>query len=295
VALALGASLSWGLADFVAGLKSRTLSVVAVLVISQPAGLALVAVALLVWGGRAPGAGEAAWAAAAGAVGLLALASFSRGLAAGAMSVIAPITATAAAVPLAVGLARGERPSGLQAAGVALALVGVALASREPVEDSPQKVLRTSWGPLEEALGGSRLAAGFGFAVLAAIGFGFFFVAVDAASDGGAGVLWVTLVLRSASSGIVLLAALAVRPRLPGEPRTLAALVAVGGLDMCANALFAAASTRGLVSVVSVLASLYPVVVVLLARTVLKERIARAQQAGVGLALAGVALISAGG
>jgi drug/metabolite transporter (DMT)-like permease len=196
------------------------------------------------------------------------------------MSVIAPISATAAAVPLAVGLARGERPSALQAAGVALALVGVALASREPVE---------------EALGGSRLAAGFGFAVLAAIGFGFFFVAVDAASDGGAGVLWVTLVLRSASSGIVLLAALAVRPRLPGEPRTLAALVAVGGLDMCANAFFAAASTRGLVSVVSVLASLYPVVVVLLARTVLKERIARAQQAGVVLALAGVALISAGG
>jgi drug/metabolite transporter (DMT)-like permease len=279
VGLALGASLSWGLSDFLAGLKSRTLAVAAVLAVSQPAGLAFVAVALLVVGGEAPGASESAWAAAAGAVGVLALAALYRGLAAGAMSVIAPISATAAAVPLAVGLARGERPSALQAAGIGLALVGVALASREPAE---------------ETLGGSRLAAGFGFAVLAALGFGFFFVAVDAASDGGASVLWVTLVLRSASSGLVLAAALALRPRLPREPATLAVLLAVGALDMSANVLFAAASTRGLVSVVSVLASLYPVVVVLLARTVLKERIARAQQAGVVLALIGVALISAG-
>jgi len=279
VAFALGASLSWGLSDFLAGLKSRTLAVVAVLAVSQPAGLVFVAVALLVVGGEAPTAGESAWAAASGAVGVLALAAFYRGLASGAMSVIAPISATAAAVPLAVGLARGERPSALQAAGVGLALIGVALASREPVE---------------EALGGSRLAAGFGFAVLAALGFGFFFVAVDAASEGGASVLWVTLVLRCASSGLVLAAALALRPRLPREPATLAVLLAVGALDMSANVLFAAASTRGLVSVVSVLASLYPVVVVLLARTVLKERIARAQQAGVVLALAGVALISAG-
>ena len=279
VGFALGASLSWGFSDFLAGLKSRTLAVVAVLAVSQPAGLAFVAVALLVVGGEAPGASESAWAVGAGAVGVLALAAFYRGLAAGAMSVIAPISATAAAVPLAVGLARGERPSALQAAGVGLALVGVALASREPVE---------------EALGGSRLAAGFGFAVLAALGFGFFFVAVDAASDGGASVLWVTVLLRSASSAVVLAAALALRPRLPREPATLAVLLAVGALDMSANVLFAAASTRGLVSVVSVLASLYPVVVVLLARTVLKERIARAQLAGVVLALAGVALISAG-
>jgi drug/metabolite transporter (DMT)-like permease len=279
VILALGASLSWGVSDFLAGLKSRSLAIVAVLAVSQPAGLVLVALALLVRGGEAPSTGEIAWAAAAGAVGLLALAAFYRGLAAGAMSVIAPVSATAAAVPLAVGLAQGERPSALQAAGVVLALVGVVLASREPVE---------------EALGGSRLAPGFGFAVLAALGFGFFFVAVDAASAGGASVLWVTLVLRCASSAIVLGTALALRPRLPREPALLAVLVVVGALDMSANVLFAAASTRGLVSVVSVLASLYPVVVVALAHLVLRERIARAQQAGVGLALAGVALISAG-
>ncbi|MEX2210907.1 MAG: DMT family transporter [Gaiellaceae bacterium] len=279
VAFALGASLSWGVSDFLAGLKSRSLPVVAVLAISQPAGLVLVAIALLAIGGAAPTAGEAAWAAAAGAVGLLALAAFYRGLSAGAMSVVAPVSATGAAVPLVVGLARGERPSALQAAGVALALVGVVLASREAEEGARR---------------GSRVAAGFGFALVAALGFGFFFVAADAASEGGASVLWITLVLRAASSTLVLAAAFAVRPRLPRDPATLGVLLLVGALDMGANVAFAAASTRGLVSVVSVLSSLYPVVVVLLARTVLKERIARAQQAGVVLALAGVALISAG-
>jgi drug/metabolite transporter (DMT)-like permease len=279
IALALGASLSWGCSDFLAGLKSRALPVLAVLAVSQPAGLALVAVALFARGGAAPSAAEAGWAAAAGAVGVLALSAFYRGLAAGAMSVIAPVSGTAAAVPLVFGLARGERPSTLQAAGVAVAIVGVVLASREPAEN---------------ALAGSRLAAGFGFAVLSALGFGFFFVAVDLAGEGGASALWVTLVLRSASFALVLAAVLAVRPRLPRRPGTVGALLAVGALDMSANVSFAAASTRGLVSVVSVLASLYPVVVVLLARLVLKERIARLQEAGVVLVLAGVALISAG-
>jgi uncharacterized membrane protein len=279
VAFALAASLSWGCSDFLAGLKSRALPVLAVLAVSQPAGLALVAILLAVRGGSVPSAAECAWAAGGGAIGLLALASFYRGLAGGAMSVIAPVSATAAAVPLAVGLARGERPSALAGAGVALAIGGVVLASREPAQG---------------AFGGGRLTAGFGFAVLAALGFGFFFVAVDAASEGGASVLWVTLVLRTASSALVLAAVLAVRPRLPRRPATLGVLLAVGALDMSANASFAAASTRGLVGVVSVLASLYPVVVVVLARTVLKERIARVQQAGVLLALAGVALISSG-
>lgn len=279
IALALTASLSWGFADFLAGLKSRALPVLAVLVVSQPAGLAVVAVLVAVRGAPAPDARHALYALLGGAVGVLGLAAFYRGLSVGAMSVVAPVSATAAIVPLTVGLATGERPSPLQGAGVGLALVGVVLASREAEV---------------EARRGTRMAAGFGFAVIAALGFGFFFVAINAASGEGADVLWVTLLLRSSAFSIVLAAALALRPRLPREPASVAVLLLVGVLDMAANGLFAAASTRGLVSVVSVLASLYPVVVVVLARLVLHERIARAQQAGVALALAGVALISAG-
>lgn len=279
VALALAASLSWGISDFVAGLKSRGFQVLAVLAVSQPAGLALVGVLVAVRGGEPPDAEHALYAVLSGAVGILGLAAFYRGLAAGAMSVVAPVSATAAVVPLAFGLAQGERPTILQGAGVGLALLGVLLASREAEE---------------EARRGGRVAAGFGFALLAALGFGFFFVALDAASAGGTDVLWAILLLRAASTSIVLTAALALRSRRPRGRSNLAALVAVGFLDMAANALFAAASTRGLVSVVSVLASLYPVVVVVLARSLLRERVARAQQAGIVLALAGVGLISAG-
>lgn len=279
VALALAASLSWGISDFVAGLKSRGLPVIAVLVVSQPAGLVLVAVLVAARGGEPPDAEHALYAALAGVVGILGLGAFYRGLAAGAMSIVAPVSATAAVVPLGVGLAQGERPSLLQGAGVGLALAGVVLASREAEE---------------EARRGSRLAAGFGFALLAAVGFGLFFVALDAASAGDADVFWVILLLRAVSSVLVVGTAVALRPRLPRGTANLAALAVVGCLDMTANALFAAASTRGLVSVVSVLASLYPVVVVALARSVLHERIARAQQAGIALALAGVGLISVG-
>ena len=71
-------------------------------------------------------------------------------------------------------------------------------------------------------------------------------------------------------------------------------LVGVGVGDTGATLLYAAATTRGLLSVVAVLASLYPVVIVVLARTVLSERVARPQLLGVAVALAGVALISAG-
>lgn len=279
VSLALTASLAWGVADFLAGLKSRALAVPAVLVVSQPAGLALAAALVIARDAPPPDARHALYAVLGGGVGVLGLAAFYKGLAVGAMSVVAPVSATAAAVPLTMGVATGERPSAFQAAGVGLALLGVVLASREAEVEARRR---------------TRVAAGFGFALLAALGFGFFFVAIDAASAEGTDVLWVTLLLRSASFSVVLAAALALRPRLPRRPASVAALLLVGVLDMSANALFAAASTRGLVSVVAVLASLYPVVVVVLARIALHERIARTQQAGVVLALAGVALISAG-
>ena len=84
------------------------------------------------------------------------------------------------------------------------------------------------------------------------------------------------------------------RPNIIVPRRALPWLSLIGFGDMFGNLLFAAASTSGLVSVTSVLASLYPIVTVVLARVVLSERVARSQEAGVGLTLAGVVLISAG-
>jgi drug/metabolite transporter (DMT)-like permease len=210
----------------------------------------------------------------------VALGAFYRALAIGTMSVVAPISATAAAVPVLVGLIEGERPSTLQVAGMAIALAGVILASREPIE--------------EGAAGGrDPNHAAIGLALVAAAGFGTFFVGIDKASA-TAEVPWVIVVQRCCSLALLVIAALVARPSLPRDGASLLVLAAVGVLDLGANGLYALATTKGLLSVVSVLGSLYPAVTVVLARFVLAERIARVQEVGVVLALAGVVAISAG-
>ena len=274
VLLALGASLSWGIGDFLGGLTSRALHVATVLALSQVAGL----VALLVWlgvsGEAFPGWTSVAWAAAAGVGGACGLAALYRGLAIGAMGVVAPISALAAAIPFAVGVAGGERPSVLQLVGAAAALAGVALASREP-----------------QAAGGGR-AVGVGLALAAAVGFGTYFVFLDRAAEGS--VPWAIVSARSVSVAIAVGAAIALGATLRPPARYIPAVAAVGLCDVGANVLFALAVTRGYLSVVSVLTSLYPLVTVALAAVVLRERIAPAQRVGVGAALAGAALLSAG-
>jgi drug/metabolite transporter (DMT)-like permease len=207
----------------------------------------------------------------------VALGAFYRGLAIGTMSVVAPISATAAAVPVLVGVIEGERPGALQVAGMAAALAGVILASREPIEEGGAPTNRAS----------------IGLALVAAAGFGTFFVGVDKASA-SAEVPWVMLVQRGCSLVLLVAAALVARPSLPRDGASVAALGVIGLLDLGANGLYALATTHGLLSVVSVLGSLYPAVTVVLARLVLAERIARVQEAGVVLALAGVVAISAG-
>jgi drug/metabolite transporter (DMT)-like permease len=282
VALGLSSSLCWGLADFFGGLQSRKRAMLAVLLVSQVVALALLLPLAFALADEGPSASAVGWAALGGSAGVIALASFYRGLAIGTMSVVAPISATGAAVPVLVGLAEGERPGVLQVAGMAAALVGVILASREcePAED----------------LGDAHRRAGraaIGLAFVAALGFGTFFVGVDRASA-TAEVPWVIAISRSCSLVLVLIAVLVARPQLPREPASIAALAVIGVLDLAANGLFAVATTEGLLSVVAVLGSLYPAVTVILARFVLAERVSRTQQIGVGLTLAGVVAISAG-
>jgi drug/metabolite transporter (DMT)-like permease len=278
VALGLGASLAWGVADFLGGVKSRTLELLTVLLVSQGLALLILALAVAARGEAPPGAESLAYAAAAGVAGVGGLAAFYRGLAVGAMAVVAPIGATGAALPVAVGVLTGDRHSAAQAAGVGLALVGVVLASREEAHAQEGQ--------------SARVATGVGLALLAALGFGSFFVGMDAASDGD--VLWALLVARAASVTLVGALAAIRRPSLSLDSVDARTLLSIGVLDLAANGLFAAAATEGLVSLVAVLSSLYPVVTIVLARQVLGERIRPSQQAGVAGALAGVALIAAG-
>ena len=273
--LALGASLCWGVADFLGGLKSRTLPVLAVLALAQPIGLALVVVVVLAGGAGAFDA-RVLWALPAAVLGTIGIAAFYRGMAIGTISIVAPIAATGAVIPVAFGIALGDRPSAVQLAGFPLAIGGAALASRAT----------------GSSVDSGRMAAGVPWALVAAIGFGAYFVPMHEASD--VDFLWAALVFKLGVAAILLAAYAAVRPRVRLARWDVAAIAAIAVFDSTANVLFAASSTFGLVSVVSVLASLYPVATVALAWLYLRERIEAVQRAGVALALAGVVLVSAG-
>jgi drug/metabolite transporter (DMT)-like permease len=274
--LAFASSVTWGAGDFLGGLKSRQHPVLVVLLVAQLTGLLLIAGFVAIRADGPPGGELALWAPLSGIAGMVGLSAFYRALAIGNMGVVAPISATAAIVPLVVGVAGGDRPGGLQYAGIALALVGVVLASREEV--------------------GGRLAGGTargaGLALLSALGFGLFFVCMDRASDED--VAWAILVNRCTSGTLLLVAFAVLRPQLALGRADLGVLVVVGALDIAANAMFAVASTEDLVSLVSVMASLYPITTVGLAAVVLGERPHRVAQVGVVLALCGVALIAGG-
>jgi drug/metabolite transporter (DMT)-like permease len=270
VALALAASFFWGVGDFLGGVTSRRLPVLGVLAISQVAGFVAIGLVVLGFGDEFPSTTGIAAAVAAGVAGAVGLGALYRGMAVGAIGVVAPISASAAGIPVVVGIARGERPEAIQLVGVALALIGVVLVSREP--------------------GSTRgLAAGVPLALVAAAGFGSYFLFIDRASADDP--VWAVTVARAASSTLALsVAAFAGALRLPRA--SLPVVIAIGLFDVGANLTLALALNEGLVSLVSVLASLYPVVTIALAIVLLHERPGRAQAAGGATALTGVALIA---
>jgi drug/metabolite transporter (DMT)-like permease len=274
VLLALAASASWGVSDFLGGLRARTVPVLTVLLVSQPAGLVLLAAIVLARWEAPDGGWWIVWAALGGFGGAIGIGALYRGLAVGAMGIVAPITSTSPLIPLAVGLARGERPTGVQLAGIGLALVGVSLAG---------------WEPGGTGIRG-RATVGAGLALLAAASFGSSQVGLEAASN--ADPYWATFVLRIASCALVVAVVLHQGSASPG--RAWPALAVIGLLDTVATVFFAVATTKGLFSVVAVLAALYPVLVAILARVVLGERLTAAQRSGALVAIAGAAAISAG-
>jgi len=277
VVLALAASALWGSADFGGGLLSRRLSPLAVVFLSQLVALFGI-IGLLFATGHEPLVGNYLWyAAASGVVGPLALFALYRALSIGPMGLVAPIAATGVLIPVFVGMVQGERPSTVQFAGVALAVIGVVLASGPELGGA--------------ARGHRRL--GLLLAAAAAVGFGALFALIARSAEGD--LATALLVQRTINVMLgVLLVALVVRAAPRPARKDLPLLVFVGLADVAANAAFALASRSGLVSVVAVLASLYPVVTVLLARQLLGERLRGVQRAGTVVALGGVVLLAAG-
>ena len=213
---------------------------------------------------------------AAGAGGGAGLAAFYRALALGTMSIVSPVVACGAVVPFAISLATGERPSAVALAGAVVALSGAVLAS---VEESR--------APARER------AQAVALAVIAAGALGVFTYFLGLGSREGSA-LSTLLGARIGSLSLLLLLAAFSGSTLRIGPAHLPAVAAVGLADVGANALFALASGHGLLALVAVLGSLYPVTTVLLAHLLLAERLTRVQLAGVGIALAGVAALSVG-
>jgi drug/metabolite transporter (DMT)-like permease len=276
IALALGAAIGWGVADFFAGKTSREISALAVLATSQAVGFTIAALAAIATGLDTPETGDLIYAALSGLALPLGLGALYGAMAVGAMAVAAPIAAAGAVIPVFVGLASGDSPSGVQLAGVALALAGVTACAY-------------TRNPSGRRAG---IAAGVGLALLAALGGGLTSTALAAASS--AGVVWVLLVQRA----IVFAAASVLALRMGASarvPRRLApVVVAIGVLDLAATGLFTAAAAAGELSLVAVVGSLYPVVTVLLAFVVLSERLWTYQLVGAGAAFAGAAAIAGG-
>jgi drug/metabolite transporter (DMT)-like permease len=271
--LALLSGLLWGTADFAGGVMSRRLRALAVVGWSQGVALLALVTVVLITGTRAPLGGWLPWGIAAGLSGAGGLVCFYRALAVGTMGVVAPIAALGVLAPVLVGLADGERPRTWQWVGMGLALLGVIAASGPELSGAVEQ--RSSVA----LAGASGLLFGISLTCMA--------------RGAVAGPVLTVTAMRLASMTLFVLIALLARTVGGVGTEHLPALVAVGLADAGANLLYSYAVTLGMLTVVAVLGSLYPVATVVLARVFLHERLQPVQTVGVVLALGGVALLSA--
>ena len=297
--LGLLSGITYGTADFIGGLASRRSSTLSVVVISQLAGLLVLLAVLPALPRATPAFSDLGWGLLAGLGGAAGISFLYQGLAVGRMSLVSPITAVIAAlIPLAVGLALGERPASPALAGVALALVAVVLVSStempgEPASNAAPGLVGLNIVQEQRAvIRNWLLQPGLTEAVLSGLGVGAFYVFL-ARSHAVAG-LWPLACSRFTSMSAIAVLALATRRSLAPQAGSVVMIVCAGVIDMLANAQYLLATRYGLLSIVAVLASLYPASTVLLARIVLHERLNRVQLSGVICALAAIALIAAG-
>ncbi|MFK4226562.1 EamA family transporter [Streptomyces sp. NPDC019890] len=283
---ALATSLLWGLADFGGGLLTRRTPALTVVVASQSIAVVVLGSIVMATGGWQEAGPQLWYAVAAGAVGPVAMLSFYKALALGPMGVVSPLGSLGVAVPIGVGLLVGERPGLLQFAGIAVAVAGIVLAGGPELRGAPvqrQAILLT---------------------LLAAFGFGAVMTLIAEASTTITGLflaLFVQRVTNVAVGGAALYASVRRGARaLPEDGgmriilSSLPALAFVGLADVAANGTYSIAAQHGPVTVAAVLANLYPVVTVLAALVLLKERLRLVQATGAGLALVGTVLLAGG-
>jgi len=271
IVLALVAAFVYGVSDYAGGRTSRRASPFVVSLIAETSVLALLVVVVPATSTSTPERADLAWGAAAGAAGAVGIIALYHVLANGAMTVVAPITGVVSAVvPVAVGLAIGERPSVLALVGVSMAIVSVALIGG--LIGVPH--VRT---PVSLAM----------VALLSGASFGLLFVFFDQAGDDSG--LWPLLGARLASGPLLVIAFVATRPHGRIDRRIAFVAILVGVLGMSANFFYLLATRRGLLTIVAVVVAMYPASTVLLATVFDGERMRRPQL--IGLAIAALALV----
>jgi drug/metabolite transporter (DMT)-like permease len=287
ILLGLAAAVLYGTGDFFGGLATRKVPVLAVLLLAQAAGVIIALPAAAIWPGPASVAGLA-WGTAAGLIGGGGLIIFYLGLAAGPMSVVAPVSGLVSTVlPVTVALAQGERPGTGVYAGALLCLAAVVLTSCAG-DDTPARSPRAA---PRRYLPGAVRALGYGIA--SGIAFGLFFLLIRNA--GQSGELWPVAAARIGELTVVLVTAAVLRRSLlphGAQGRLRLAAAAAGAIDVTANICYVAATRTGMFGLAVVLAALYPAATVLLARVVLGERLRWIQRAGLGLAAIGIILVT---
>lgn len=285
ILLALSAAVSWGTGDYLGGIASRRFALLWVLMAASLGGLLLSGTATVISGDEAPTQQHFVLAACAGAAGLVALAAFYQALAIGTMSIVAPITATGAAIPVLWGvIGRGESLTLFAIFAILVAVTGVILASRE--QDKAETT------GVDDATHRRSIF----LAIVAAVGFGTIFTLI--AEAGEESIYWPAATLKLTTLGlVVIIVALAGARRSTwgARPRGKEWLfpITIGFFDVTANITFAAAAQQGKLAITSVVSSLYPVITVILAFIFLHERLAMSQRVGVVMALAGVVMLAA--
>lgn len=287
VLLALVAAVAYGVSDFLAGLATKRLHAIVVALVATLAATAITLVAAVPTEARAISPEALAWGAASGLGSAFGGVMLYRGLGRGRMAVVAPVSALGAAVlPVIVGVVTGERPSTVAWVGVAVALPAIWLVSRPAEPDGRAAAPR---GGLLQSDLVDGLLAGAGFALL--------FIGLDQAGDAAG--LWPVVAGEAAAIALLIVVAIAglatsAIPRAGADRSTLATTVVAGLLGGVASTTYFVATHDGLLSIVAVVASLYPAVTVILAATVLRETVGRWQLLGLAAALVAIACIVVG-
>lgn len=274
ITLSIFACFGWGIADFIGGLKSRNLSTLSILLISSVTGTIVLSLILSFMRSPLPDDPILMWAILAGPVGLMAMYLLYRSLAIGTMSILAPIGATGVILPVIWGVFHGDSVSGLSMVGITIAILGSIMAA------------------MERGIRGNQIKStkGVGLAVCSAAFVGLYFILMDAACSHNP--IWASMIMRASALCVLALLLVFAEVNVNIGMAHFPYIVLMGILDTMAAFCFAIATSKGMLSEVAVISSLYPAVTVILSAVIVKEKIHRIQYSGVVLALIGVMLIS---